>query len=43
MLATVLVHMPIALLPILQPAQPTRDCRLEVLPPQVIDERILVE
>jgi hypothetical protein len=41
MLGTVLVHMPLAMLPIVQLSQPTRDCRLEVLPPQVIEERIL--
>jgi hypothetical protein len=41
MLATVLVHVPLALLPIVQPTQPTRDCRLDVLPTPVIEERIL--
>jgi hypothetical protein len=41
MLATVLVHMPLAMLPIVQLSEPTRDCRLEVLPPLVIEERLL--
>jgi hypothetical protein len=41
MLATVLVHVPIALLPVVQLSQPAPDCLLEVLPPQVIEERFL--
>jgi hypothetical protein len=40
MLGTVLVHMPLAMLPIVQLSQPTRDCLLDT-PPQVIEERIL--
>jgi hypothetical protein len=40
MFGTVLVHMPLAMLPIVLPSQPTRDCLLDT-PPQVIEERIL--
>jgi hypothetical protein len=43
MLATILIHVPLAVLPLVQLPQPTRDCQLEVLAPEAIEERSLAE
>jgi hypothetical protein len=43
MLATILFPIPLAVLPIVPLPQPTRDCWLEVLTPQAIEERALTE
>jgi hypothetical protein len=42
MVAAFVIHVPLLVLPLLQPA-PTRDCLLEVLTPQAIEERALSE
>ena len=42
MLATILVHIPLAIAPLLQPPFPP-ECRLEVLTPMAIEERALTE
>jgi hypothetical protein len=42
MLATVLVHIPLAMAPLLQPPFPP-ECQLDVLTPMAIEERSLVE
>ena len=41
MMATVLVQIPLAILPVLQVPDATRECRLEVRTPEAIEERTL--
>ena len=43
MLATILLTIPIGVLPIVPLSHPTRDCRLEVLTPAAIEERAFVD
>lgn len=43
MMATILVQIPLAMLSVLQIPEPARDCRLEVLTPQGVEERTLRE
>ena len=43
MIATILVHIPLAVLSILQIEDPARECWLEVLTPEAIEERTLRE
>ena len=41
MLVSILAHVPLALFPLLQIPQPTRDCQFEILRPEVIEARAL--
>jgi hypothetical protein len=43
MLATILVHVPLAIFPLLQLPPASRDCQLDVLTPMAIEERSLAE
>jgi hypothetical protein len=43
MFGLVLVHVPMLLFPLLQLPQPTRDCGLEVLTPQTVEDRAMTE
>jgi hypothetical protein len=43
MFAAIAIQVPLMVIPLLQLPQPTRDCRLEVLTPQAMEERAFAE